>query len=131
MGTPYYMPPEQASGDMEKVDALSDNYSLGAVLYELVSGYCPYAGMSPDDVLHKLPEEPPEPLEMLAPDLPDEIRMIVRKAMSREKSERYPKASCFAEDLQRALTGQPLQEEPLGALPRSLWGKIKGIFGQE
>ncbi len=130
MGTPYYMPPEQASGDMEKVDALSDVYSIGAVLYELVSGYCPYAGRSPDDVLHKLPEEGPEPLELLAADLPDEVRLIVRKAMAREKPDRYQKAAHFAADLQCVLDGRPIQDEPLGARPRSLWGKIKGIFGE-
>jgi serine/threonine protein kinase len=131
MGTPYYMPPEQASGDMEKVDASSDIYSLGAVLYELACGYCPYAGKSPDEVLHTLPQEAPEPLEMLAPDLPDDVRAIVRKAMARDKGDRYPRAAAMAEDLQRALEGKPLQDEPLGARPRTIWGKIRGIFGKE
>jgi serine/threonine protein kinase len=129
MGTPYYMPPEQASGDMEKVDAASDIYSVGAVLYELVTGYCPYAGKAPDEVLSQLPRESPEPVEMLAPGAPEEAKLIIRKAMARDKRDRYPRALHLAEDLQRALDGRPLQEEPIGAMPRSFWGKIRGLFG--
>jgi serine/threonine protein kinase len=131
MGTPYYMPPEQAIGDMEQVDNLSDVYSLGAVLYEMVSGYCPYTGKTPDEVLQLLPKEAPEPVTVYVPGLPEDVALIIQKAMAREKSRRYPSAGDLAADLKRYLAGEPLNEEPRGARSRTVWGKIKGLFGSE
>lgn len=129
MGTPYYMPPEQALGDMEQVDNLSDVYSLGAVLYEMVSGYCPYTGKTPDEVLALLLKEPPEPVGSHVPQLPEDVAAIIEKAMRREKHRRYPSARALAEDLENFLAGRPLNPEPQGARPSSLWGKIRGWFG--
>jgi serine/threonine protein kinase len=129
MGTPYYMPPEQALGDMEQVDNLSDVYSLGAVLYEMVSGYCPYTGKTPDEVLALLPRQPPEPVRSHVPQLPEEVAAIIEKAMRREKHRRYPSARALAEDVENCLAGRPLNPEPQGARPASLWGRIRGLFG--
>jgi serine/threonine protein kinase/DNA-directed RNA polymerase subunit RPC12/RpoP len=129
MGTPYYMPPEQAIGDMEQVDDRSDIYSLGAVLYEMVSGYCPYTGKTPDEVLALLPKQPPEPVRSHVPQLPEEVAAIIEKAMRREKHRRYPSARALAEDIENYLSGRPLNVEPQGARPSSLWGKIRGLFG--
>jgi serine/threonine protein kinase len=131
MGTPYYMPPEQAIGDMEQVDNLSDIYSLGAVLYEMVSGYCPYTGKTPDEVLSLLPKEAPEPVTTYVPGLPAEVVLIIQKAMAREKAKRYPAARALAEDIGQFLAEQPLNEEPRGARPKTVWGKIRGLFGGE
>jgi serine/threonine protein kinase/predicted RNA-binding Zn-ribbon protein involved in translation (DUF1610 family) len=129
MGTPYYMPPEQALGDMEQVDNLSDIYSLGAVLYEMVSGYCPYTGKTPDEVLALLPREGPEPVRFHVPSLPDDVTLIIEKAMHREKARRYPSAQALAEDIDCFLAGSPLQEEPRGARASSVWNRLKGLFG--
>jgi serine/threonine protein kinase len=129
MGTPYYMPPEQAMGDMERVDNLSDLYSLGAVLYEMVSGYSPYTGKTPDEVLALLPKEPPEPVLSHDPDLPADMVRIIEKAMSREKARRYPSAQAFSDDIDNILADRPLNEDPLGARPRSVWKKLKNLFG--
>jgi serine/threonine protein kinase len=129
MGTPYYMPPEQALGDMEQVDNLSDIYSLGAVLYEMVSGYCPFTGKTPDEVLSALPKEPPEPIRTHVPTLPPDVVSIIDKAMSREKRGRYPSGKALAEDIGNYLSEKALNEEPLGARPRSVWQKLKGLFG--
>ena len=129
MGTPYYMPPEQALGDMEQVDNLSDIYSLGAVLYEMVSGFCPYTGKTPDEVLSALPKEPPESIATHVKDLPEDVTRIIEKAMAREKSARYPSAKALSDDLSNFLEGKPLNEEPLGARSRSVWNRLKGIFG--
>jgi serine/threonine protein kinase/predicted RNA-binding Zn-ribbon protein involved in translation (DUF1610 family) len=129
MGTPYYMPPEQAVGDMEQVDNLSDIYSLGAVLYEMVSGYCPYTGKTPDEVLSTLPKEAPEPVRFHVPSLGDDMTLVIEKAMAREKGRRYPSAGDLAADLQNLLEEKPLNEEPRGARPRTLWGKLKTLFG--
>ncbi len=129
MGTPYYMPPEQALGDMEQVDNVSDIYSLGAVLYEMVSGFCPYTGKTPDEVLSSLPKEPPESIATHVKDLPEDVTRIIEKAMAREKSARYPSAKALSDDLSNFLEGRPLNEEPLGACPRSVWNRLKGMFG--
>jgi serine/threonine protein kinase/predicted RNA-binding Zn-ribbon protein involved in translation (DUF1610 family) len=129
MGTPYYMPPEQALGDMEQVDNLSDIYSLGAVLYEMVSGYCPYTGKTPDEVLTALVKEAPESLLSHVPNLPAEVVAIIEKAMAREKSRRYPMAKSLAEDIENYLANRPLNDEPRGARSRSVWGRLKGLLG--
>lgn len=129
MGTPYYMPPEQAIGDMEQVDNLSDVYSLGAVLYEMVSGYCPYTGKTPDEVLALLPREAPQSIRSHVPDLPEEVVLIIDKCMCAHKANRYPSAAALAEDLKNFLDGKPLNEEPRGARPRGMWGKLRGLFG--
>jgi serine/threonine protein kinase len=128
MGTPHYMPPEQASGDMESVDNLSDIYSLGAVLYELVSGACPYFGRQADDVLDRLQREPPEPLEMIAPSVPDALRYIVKRAMARDKAERYPTALELAEDLQRFLDGEAPRVGTTETRSLSIWERFKQIL---
>jgi DNA-binding response OmpR family regulator/DNA-directed RNA polymerase subunit RPC12/RpoP len=99
LGTPYYMPPEQAIGDMEQVDARSDIYSLGAVLYELLSGVYPYAGLRSEVVFAELMTRPPDPLEQVDPALPEELRRIVRTAMAREKKNRYERAAGLADEI--------------------------------
>ncbi len=129
MGTPYYMPPEQALGDMEQVDNLSDIYSLGAVLYEMVSGYCPYTGKTPDEVLSSLVKDPPEALLSHVPSLPADVVGMIEKAMAREKSKRYPAAKALAEDIENYLAGRLLNEEPRGARSRTVWGRLKGLLG--
>jgi serine/threonine protein kinase len=123
------MPPEQALGDMEQVDNLSDIYSLGAVLYEMVSGYCPYTGKTPDEVLAALVKDPPEPLLSHVPSLPADVVAIIEKTMAREKTKRYPTAKALADDLENYLAGKPLNEEPRGARSRTMWGKLKGLLG--
>ncbi|MBI2899474.1 MAG: protein kinase [Planctomycetes bacterium] len=129
MGTPYYMPPEQALGDMEQVDHWSDVYSLGAVLYEMLGGYAPYGAKAPDEVLALLPKEGPEPVTLHAPHLHADLVRVVEKAMRRDKRDRYPTARAFAEDLERFRDGQPLAEEPVGARPVTMWDRIRGLFG--
>ena len=130
MGTPYYMPPEQALGDMEKVDNLSDIYSIGAVLYEMVSGYCPFTGKTPDEVLTALSKGPPEPVQSHVPDLPVEVVALIEKAMAPEKQRRYPSAGALGEDLTNYLEGRPLNEEPRGARSRPAWSGLRRFFNR-
>ncbi len=103
VGTPFYMPPEQALGDMEQVDALSDIYSLGAVLYELVSGLYPFAGRSTETVFDLVKVQPPLSLERIHADVPRELVSVVERAMAREKKDRYPGAREFAEALEECM----------------------------
>jgi len=99
LGTPYYMAPEQAVGDMELVDAQSDIYSLGAVLYELLSGLYPFAGLKSELVFAELLTRTPDPVEQIDPGVPRELCRIVRTAMAREKKDRYARAADFAEEV--------------------------------
>ncbi|MBV8880066.1 MAG: response regulator [Planctomycetaceae bacterium] len=99
LGTPYYMAPEQAVGDMELVDAQSDIYSLGAVLYELLGGVYPFAGLKSDLVFTELLTRAPDPLESIDPGVPRELCRIVRTAMARERKDRYARAGEFAEEV--------------------------------
>jgi DNA-directed RNA polymerase subunit RPC12/RpoP len=127
MGTPYYMPPEQASGDMEKVDALSDIYSMGAVLYELVTGVCPYSDKSPEAVVNLLLNEPPAAPKTLNKELPPSVDKVIRKAMQREKQNRYANCEQLAEDIRRCLSGQ----DPIFAnevTKRSILDVFKSLF---
>ena len=104
MGTPAFMPPEQARGD--EVDARADVYAIGAILYHLLAGETAYTGKSSIDVLRKVLEAPPMPLDRRVASLPRELLAIVTKAMAREPHDRYPSARELAEDLERFQQGQ-------------------------
>jgi hypothetical protein len=104
VGTPAYMPPEQARG--EAVDERADVYALGAALYELLAGAAPYSDASVADVLALVIAGPPTPLCRRACGVPRELAGIVAKAMARRREDRYADASAFADDLRRFQTGK-------------------------
>lgn len=104
LGTPAYMPPEQARG--EEVDERADVYSLGAMLYEVLASRPPYAGVESDEIISHVLDGPPEPLDRLVPDVPPDLLAIVCKAMSRDPDARYATAKTLADDLKRYQTGQ-------------------------
>ncbi len=105
VGTPVYMPPEQARG--EEVDARADVYALGAMLYYLLGGRVPYAGArTAAEVLTQIVLGPPQPLAELEPDTPPELLAIVAKAMAPRRDDRYASARECAADLRRFQTGQ-------------------------
>ena len=91
VGTPNYMSPEQANG--ESLDARSDIFSLGTILYELLSGRRAFDGRTIDETLDQVLGAAPKPVEKIRPDTPPALAQIVRRAMSREPRERYQKAS--------------------------------------
>ncbi|HEY2515313.1 MAG TPA: serine/threonine-protein kinase, partial [Polyangiaceae bacterium] len=99
IGTPRYMPPEQARG--EATDERADVYSLGALLYHLLTGVPPYAALRSGDVLDKVRLEAPRPAESLEPGLPPDLAAVIRKAMARAPADRYATAGEVAEDLRR------------------------------
>ncbi len=103
VGTPAYMAPEQARGEL--VDERADVYAIGAMLYELLAGGPPHAGVTPQAVLDRVLAGPPMPLCAVG-QVPDEIATIVDKAMARNPDDRYPNASALAEDLRRYQTGK-------------------------
>ena len=118
IGTPAYMPPEQAMGTA--VDARADVYALGAILYHVLAGSPPYPEDSASQVLRRLLHGPPRPLPHGRKGVSEELRAIVAKAMAREPSHRYPSARELAEDLRRFQTGQIV-----AAHEYSWWARVR------
>jgi serine/threonine-protein kinase len=111
IGTAQYLSPEQARG--EKVDARSDVYSLGCLLYELVTGYPPFTGDSPVAVAYQHVRENAIPPSQVNPDVPAAVDAIVMKALAKNAMNRYQTAGEMRTDLLRAMSGRPVQAEPV------------------
>jgi len=105
MGTPAYMAPEQARGDLDEVGERSDVYALGAVLYELLTGRPPYAGKSSREIIEQVLTQDPIPVEAIESDAAPELVAICRRAMRREPADRYATAKDLAEEVSRFLSG--------------------------
>ena len=116
LGTPYYMAPEQAQGERERLGPATDVYGLGAVLYAALGADPPYheqGGMLA--VLSAIVDGPPRPL---SPRVPADLRAVVGKAMEREPADRYASALELRDDLQRFLSGAPVLARPQGTVAR-------------
>jgi hypothetical protein len=100
MGTPAYMAPEQAAGDVAKIDERTDVFALGALLYHLLTGRAPYAGPTVASVIARAVKAEVDPLSAVAKDAPAGIRAICDKAMSRAPDDRYQTAAELAEALE-------------------------------
>lgn len=113
IGTAQYLSPEQARG--ERVDARSDLYSTGCLLYELLTGRPPFTGDSPVAIAYQHVKEEPVPPSRLDPEVPGWADAIVLKAMQKDPADRYQSAGEMRNDIQRALSGAPVAAPMLGA----------------
>ncbi|MDX6294487.1 MAG: eukaryotic-like serine/threonine-protein kinase [Kribbellaceae bacterium] len=104
IGTAQYLSPEQARG--ETVDARSDLYSTGCLLYELLVGRPPFVGESPVSVAYQHVREEPAPPSSFDPDIPPEVDAVVLKALTKNREHRYQSASEMRQDIHRVLSGQ-------------------------
>jgi serine/threonine protein kinase/TolA-binding protein len=115
VGTPAYMPPEQAAGLRSELTRRSDVYSLGAVLYELLTGLAPFDGATPVGILRAVLDQPLVPPSRLRPGIHRGLERIVLVAMAKGPKDRYRSAEAMAADLRAFLDGQSITATPPSA----------------
>ena len=127
VGTPAYMSPEQARGENHRIGFATDIFSLGTILYQLLTGELPFASPSLTETLSLIMHASPRPLRQLRPEIPRDLEAICLRCLEKSQAGRYPSAADFAADLERYLRGEAvlgstwrgsrfgrLEEEPPG-----------------
>ena len=121
IGTPSYMSPEQASGRTAIVGPACDIYSLGIVLFHLLTGHPPFGGSNVLEIIRQVCEEAPKPLREVNASIPEALESICLTCLAKDPQSRYATAGALANDLNRYLRGEALAES--GAPRASRWQK--------
>jgi WD40 repeat protein len=126
LGSPCYLPPEQAGGGRTVVGRPSDVYALGAMLYHLLTGRPPFVGESPAEVIRAVLESEPVRPRLVNPRVPRDLEIICLKCLEKEPARRYATARELADDLERFLNNEPIQARPVGFVGRAWrWSRRK------
>jgi serine/threonine-protein kinase len=112
LGTPAYMAPEQAEGRSDLLDARTDVYGLGALLYEILAGQPPFSGADVPDVLRRVREEAPVPPRQVVAETPRPLEAVCLKALAKQRADRYPVAKEVADEVQHFLADEPVAAYP-------------------
>jgi serine/threonine protein kinase len=124
VGTPAYMAPEQAEGNVQAIGPATDIYSLGMVLYELLTGRLPFRAATVLGTLQQVRSQEPMSPRQLQPKVPRDLEAICLKCLRKEPRRRYASAEALAEDLTRFLGNQPLLARPVSIWERA-WKRLK------
>jgi tRNA A-37 threonylcarbamoyl transferase component Bud32/tetratricopeptide (TPR) repeat protein len=118
MGSPSYMPPEQARGQQKAITAKSDVYSLGAILYQMLTARPPFVSERPLDTVMQVINNDPVMPRNLQPDVPVDLETICMKSLQKDPSARYGSCAELAADLRRFINGEPILARPVSRLER-------------
>jgi serine/threonine-protein kinase len=113
VGTPSFMAPEQARGDVEQIDRRTDVYGLGATLYAVLLGRPPFEGVTTIELLQRVVHDEPAAPRKIQPALPVDLETIILKCLDKDPARRYPSAKALATDLDLFLRGEPIHARPL------------------
>jgi len=124
LGSPNFLPPEQAAGRHKDIGPASDVYSLGAILYCLLTGRAPFQAETVTETLKQVATTEPVPPRLLNPSIPKDLQTICLRCLEKEMLRRYGTARQFADDLGRFLRSEPIHARPPGALGKTMrWSR--------
>ena len=123
LGTPHYMSPEQAEGEVHDIDRRTDIFALGVLCYQALSGVLPFNAPTMPGVIYKICHSSPRPVTKLVPELHEDVDRVLFRALVKQKQDRYPRVDLFVRDLATALAREkPVEDVQAGSERSSVFG---------